>query len=179
MKKKSIYPKVIFLDRDGVINKEKNYLYKKKDFEFLEGVFEACLYFQKIGYKLIVITNQSGIARGYYQKEDFHKLTLWMLKQFDNQGIKILDVFYCPHGPNSACNCRKPKPGMLLKAGHNYSIDMNTSWMIGDREVDISAANAAGIENTILVKTGHRIDEDKTNAKYILKSLRDTLDIIK
>ncbi|MBT4731191.1 HAD-IIIA family hydrolase, partial [Candidatus Woesearchaeota archaeon] len=87
--------KTIFLDRDGVINKEKNYLYKKEDFEFIDGVFEACRYFQEMGYQLVVVTNQSGISRGYYQEEDFHKLTKWMLKQFENQGIKILDVFFC------------------------------------------------------------------------------------
>ena len=171
--------KAIFLDRDGVINKEKNYLYQKKDFEFIDGVFEACRYFQKIGYQLIVVTNQSGIARSYYQKEDFYKLTKWMLKQFENQGIKILDVFFCPHGPESTCNCRKPNPGMLLEAKEKHKIDMKNSWMIGDKEADVGAANAAGIENTILVKTGHDIDETNSNAKFILKSIKNTLDIIK
>ena len=171
--------KAVFLDRDGVINKEKNYLYQKKDFEFIDGVFEACRYFQKIGYQLIVVTNQSGIARSYYQKEDFYKLTKWMLKQFENQGIKILDVFFCPHGPDSTCNCRKPKPGMLLEAREKHKIDMKNSWMIGDKEADVGAANAAGIKNTILVKTGHDIDETNSNAKFILKSIKNTLDIIK
>lgn len=171
--------KAVFLDRDGVINKEKNYLYQKKDFEFIDGVFEACRYFQKIGYQLIVVTNQSGIARSYYQKEDFYKLTKWMLKQFENQGIKILDVFFCPHGPESTCNCRKPKPGMLLEAKEKHKIDMKNSWMIGDKEADVGAANAAGIKNTILVKTGHDIDETNSNAKFILKSIKNTLDIIK
>ena len=171
--------KAVFLDRDGVINKEKNYLYQKKDFEFIDGVFEACRYFQKIGYQLIVVTNQSGIARSYYQKEDFYKLTKWMLKQFENQGIKILDVFFCPHGPESTCNCRKPNPGMLLEAKEKHKIDMKNSWMIGDKEADVGAANAAGIKNTILVKTGHDIDETNSNAKFILKSIKNTLDIIK
>ena len=171
--------KAVFLDRDGVINKEKNYLYQKKDFEFIDGVFEACRYFQKIDYQLIVVTNQSGIARSYYQKEDFYKLTKWMLKQFENQGIKILDVFFCPHGPESTCNCRKPKPGMLLEAKEKHKIDMKNSWMIGDKEADVGAANAAGIKNTILVKTGHDIDETNSNAKFILKSIKNTLDIIK
>ena len=171
--------KAVFLDRDGVINKEKNYLYQKKDFEFIDGVFEACRYFQKIGYQLIVVTNQSGIARSYYQKEDFYKLTKWMLKQFENQGIKILDVFFCPHGPESTCNCRKPNPGMLLEAREKHKIDMKNSWMIGDKEADVGAANAAGIKNTILVKTGHDIDETNSNAKFILKSIKNTLDIIK
>ena len=171
--------KAIFLDRDGVINKEKNYLYKKEDFEFIDGVFEACRYFQEIGYQLVVVTNQSGISRGYYQEEDFHKITKWMLEQFESQNIKILDVFFCPHGPESTCNCRKPKPGMLLEAKEKHKIDMKNSWMIGDKEADVGAANAAGIKNTILVKTGHDIDETNSNAKFILKSIKNTLDIIK
>jgi D-glycero-D-manno-heptose 1,7-bisphosphate phosphatase len=171
--------KAIFLDRDGVINKEKNYLYKEKDFEFIDGVFKACRYFQEINYRLIIVTNQSGIARGYYQKEDFHKLTKWMLGQFANQGINILDVFFCPHGPESTCNCRKPKPGMLLEAKEKYKIDMKNSWMIGDKEADVGAANAAEIESTILVKTGHDIDEVNSNAKFILKSMQDTIGFIK
>ena len=171
-------PKAIFLDRDGVINKEKNYLYKKEDFEFIDGVFDACKYFQKLGYQLIVVTNQSGIARGYYQEEDFQKLTQWMLGQFTNQGLRILDVFFCPHGPESTCSCRKPKPGMLLEARGKYNIDMKNSWMIGDKEADVQAANAAGIENTILVKTGHNIDETNSDAKFILKSMQDTIEII-
>ncbi len=171
--------KAIFLDRDGVINKDKNYIFRKKDFEFIDGVFEACRYFQKIGYQLIVVTNQSGISRGYYQKEDFYNLTNWMLEKFKSQNIKILDVFFCPHGPKSTCNCRKPKPGMLLDAKEKHKIDMKNSWMIGDKEADISAANAAGIENTILVKTGHEIDEDNSNAKIILKSMQDTIEIIR
>ncbi len=170
--------KAIFLDRDGVINKEKNYLYKKEDFEFIDGVFDACKYFQKLGYQLIIITNQSGIARGYYQEEDFQKLTQWMLRKFTNQGLRILDVFFCPHGPGSTCSCRKPQPGMLLEAREKYNIDMKNSWMIGDKEADVGAANAAGIENTILVKTGHDIDEANSDAKFILKSMQDTIQII-
>jgi D-glycero-D-manno-heptose 1,7-bisphosphate phosphatase len=171
--------RAIFLDRDGVINKDKNYLYRKEDFEFIDGVFEACQYFQKLGYQLIVVTNQSGIARGYYQKQDFHKLNQWMIEQFSDEGIKILDVFFCPHGPESTCNCRKPKPGMLLEAKIKYNIDMGSSWIIGDKEADVSAANASGISNTILVKTGHDIDEANSRAEFILKSIKDSIGIIR
>ena len=170
--------KVVFLDRDGVINKEVGYLHKSEDFEFIDGVFTACKHFQAQGYKLIIVTNQSGIARGYYQKEDFHKLTQWMLVQFGNQGIDILDVFFCPHGPESSCTCRKPKPGMLLEARDKFNIDMKNSWMIGDKEADISAANAAGISSTILVKSGHQVDEVNSSAKFILKSIKDSIQII-
>jgi D-glycero-D-manno-heptose 1,7-bisphosphate phosphatase len=170
--------KVVFLDRDGVINKEVGYLYKSKDFKFIDGVFEACKYFQTLGYKLIVVTNQSGIARGYYQEKDFHILTKWMLEQFTDQGIDILDVFFCPHGPGSNCECRKPQPGMLLSAHDKFDIDMENSWMIGDKEADVGAANAAGVSGTILVQSGHDIDEASSKAKFIIKSIKDSTQII-
>ena len=164
--------KTIFLDRDGVINKEINYLHKIEDFEFIDGIFDACLHFQSLGYKIIIITNQSGISRGYYSEIDYQKVTQWMLGQFKNKNINILDIFHCPHGPDSTCNCRKPKPGMLLKAKTKHNTDMEKSWMIGDKERDIIAANSAGIYNTILVRSGHRIDEPNSNAKIILDSIQ-------
>ena len=108
--------KTIFLDRDGVINKEVKYLFRIADFEFIEGVFDACLYFHNLDYKIIIISNQSGIARGYYNENDYQRLTEWMLNQFNKKGISILDILYCPHGPESTCDCRKPKPGMLIEA---------------------------------------------------------------
>jgi D-glycero-D-manno-heptose 1,7-bisphosphate phosphatase len=170
--------KVIFLDRDGVINQEVKYLYKRKDFKFIDGIFEACKVFQLLGYKLIVVTNQSGVARGYYQEEDFHILTKWMLAQFDNRDIDILDVFFCPHGPKSTCKCRKPQPGMFLEARDKYDINMENSWIIGDKEVDITAANAAGVNNTILVRSGHIVNEMNTKAKFILESIKESVQII-
>jgi D-glycero-D-manno-heptose 1,7-bisphosphate phosphatase len=171
--------KVIFLDRDGVINKEEGYIHKPSSFKFIDGIFQACRYFQSNGFQIIIITNQSGISRGYYSENDFMILTDWMLKQFLINDIKILDVLHCPHGPKSNCNCRKPKPGMPLKAQSLYNIDMQYSWMIGDKEEDIKAASDAGINNTILVKSGHTIDEQNSNAKYILKSIYECIEIIK
>ena len=114
--------KTIFLDRDGVINKEVGYLHKIEDFIFIDGVFEACLSFKKLGYQIIIISNQSGIARGYFTLFDYEKLTKWMLNQFSKKNISILDVFFCPHGPKSKCSCRKPKPGMLVDARNKYNI---------------------------------------------------------
>jgi len=171
--------KAIFLDRDGVINKEVGYLHKIKDFQFIDSVFDACLHFQSLGFKLIIVTNQSGIGRGYYDESEFQLVNNWMLQQFNNQGIKILDVFFCPHGPESGCDCRKPKPGMLTQASKKHNINMEDSWMIGDKEADIQAANAAGIQNTILVKSGHAIDERNSKASFVLNSIEQAKTVIK
>ena len=164
--------RAIFLDRDGVINQEVEYLYKIKDFYFIDGIFDSCVYLQKLGYKIIIVTNQSGIARGYYSEEDYQNLTQWMLSKFKNNKISILDVLHCPHGPDSSCDCRKPKPGMLLEAKTLYNIDMKNSWLIGDKEIDIKAANISGINKTILVRSGHKINVDKTNAMIVLDSIK-------
>ncbi|WPE16255.1 D-glycero-beta-D-manno-heptose 1,7-bisphosphate 7-phosphatase [Candidatus Thioglobus autotrophicus] len=170
--------KVIFLDRDGVINKEVGYLHKIEDFEFINGVFDACLDFQSSNYKIIIVTNQSGIERGYYSEKDFHTVTDWMLNQFKDYGVRILDVFYCPHGPESSCDCRKPKPGMFNQANAKYHIDMGESWMIGDKEADIQAANSAGISNTVLVKSGHNIDEKNSKAKFVFDSIKQVSTVL-
>ena len=170
--------KTIFLDRDGVINKEVNYLHKIKDFEFIDGVFDACIYFQSLGYEIIIITNQAGIAREIFNEEDYQALTSWMLKQFHLNSIKILDIFYCPHGPNSSCECRKPKPGMFLEANKIHQINFGESWMIGDKETDIQAAHKAGIEKTILVKSGHPIDKNNSKAMFIIDSIKEAIKII-
>jgi len=171
--------KTIFLDRDGVINKEVRYLFRIADFEFIDGVFDACLYFQSLNYKIIIISNQSGIARGFYNENDFHILSDWMVNQFNKKGISILDILYCPHGPESKCNCRKPKPGMLFEAKSKYNISMSESWMIGDKETDVEAANLAGITNTILVRSGHLIDEYESNSKFTLDSIKESKKVIK
>ena len=144
--------KALFLDRDGVINIEKNYLYKKEDFEFVDGIFELCRYFQDKGYLIFVVTNQSGIARGYYTKEDFLALTEWMEEAFKKQGITITKTYYCPHHPEitGECTCRKPLPGMLLQAAKEFDIDLQNSILVGDKQSDIEAAHNAKIQKAYL-----------------------------
>ena len=156
--------KALFLDRDGVINKEKNYLYKIEDFEFVDGVFETCRYFQEKGYLIIIVTNQAGIARGKYTEQDYQILTDWMLAEFEKQGITISKAYHCPHHPEftGECGCRKPKPGMLIQAKKEFDIDMPNSLMVGDKNSDIEAAINSGIQNKYLVLTGHKILENKS-----------------
>jgi len=171
--------KTIFLDRDGVINKDTNYLYKIEDFQFVDGVFEACNHFQKLGFKIIIITNQSGITRGYFTENDYQNLTVWMLEKLKIKEIEILDIFHCPHTSESNCECRKPKPGMFIAAKNKHDINMKESWIIGDSERDITAASSAGITNTILVRSGHKIDEENSKARYFLNSIKDTINLVK
>ena len=171
--------KTIFLDRDGVINKEVNYLHKIEDFEFIDEVFETCFYLKNLGFEIIVVTNQSGISRGYYSENDFHVINNWMISQFKENNINILDVFFCPHSNESNCECRKPKPGMLLSAKNKHNINMRESWMIGDSERDITAASLAGIKNTILVRSGHKIDEKNSQAKFYLNSIQEIRNLVK
>ncbi|MCX2683687.1 HAD family hydrolase [Campylobacter sp. MIT 21-1685] len=142
--------KAVFLDRDGVINIDKHYVYKIQDFEFCEGIFELCRFFQEKAYLLFVITNQSGIERGYYTEEDFKKLSTFMLKEFEKQGVKITKIYHCPHLHN--CECRKPKPAMLLKANKEFNLDLSTSIFIGDSLTDMQAGVNAGVGNLVLIK---------------------------
>ncbi|MBD1394638.1 D-glycero-beta-D-manno-heptose 1,7-bisphosphate 7-phosphatase [Mucilaginibacter glaciei] len=146
--------KALFLDRDGVINIDKNYVYKISDFEFVDGIFDLCRKFQNDGYLIIVITNQAGIARGYYTTNDFKKLTAWMTEQFKVEGVMIDNVYFCPHHPdfNIGCDCRKPNPGMILDAVRDFDIDLSLSLLIGDKQSDLDAGSNAGIKKLILTK---------------------------
>jgi len=165
--------KVIFLDRDGVVNKEIGYLHKIKDFKFIDGVIDALIRIQNKGFKIIIITNQSGIGRGLYTIEDFHELNNWMINYLKSKKINILEVFFCPHLPEDNCKCRKPKPGLFKDAIRKFNINVNSSYSIGDKETDIIAAKSAGIKTTILVRSGHKIDENNSKADHIFNSLSD------
>ena len=171
--------KVIFLDRDGVINKDTSYVYKIEDFKFIDGVFKACLHFKKLGFEIIVLTNQSGIARGYFREEDFNKLNTYMKEEFLKNNIKILDVFHCPHKPEDKCNCRKPESGMIEQALGLYNIDLNNSWMIGDKISDIQLAINSNIKNSILINSLYIEKDEKSLSNFVVNSLEETINIIK
>ncbi len=174
--------KALLLDRDGTICQEINYLDKIQDFEFIEGVIDTCRCFQDAGYLLIVVTNQAGIARGYYTETDFHLLNNWMVGQFKNAGVNLTKVYYSPYHPVHGIGpykrdsfCRKPKPGMIFQAQKEFNLDLSASILVGDKETDIEAGIAAGVGTNILVRSGHPIDEEQTKAQFIVNSLSDTL----
>ncbi len=163
--------KALFLDRDGVVNVEKNYLHKIEEFELVEGIVEVCRAYQENGYLIIIVTNQSGISRGYYSEEDFAQLSQWMVKHFKTLGITITHIYHCPHHESidGVCECRKPEPGMFLEAKKEYDLDMPHSVMIGDNERDIEAAQRAGVGMNILLST----DVSQSKANRVISSLKE------
>lgn len=165
--------KALFLDRDGVVNVEKNYLHKIEDFELIDGIIEVCRAYQEQDYLIIIVTNQSGISRGYYTQDDFARLSEWMVEHFKRLGITITHIYHCPHHESidGVCECRKPEPGMFLEAQKKYEIDMKNSVMIGDNERDIEASLRAGVGINILLSK----DTTKSHANRIITSLRELL----
>jgi D-glycero-D-manno-heptose 1,7-bisphosphate phosphatase len=150
--------RAIFLDRDGTINVEKGYLYRHEDWEWIPGAVDAIRRLNELGYLVIVVTNQAGVARGFYGDEEVLSLHDKVHAELFRAGARIDDFFYCPHHPEYggrvSCQCRKPKPGMLLRAAERHRIDPRRSYLIGDRESDMEAAQAAGVR-PLLVATGY------------------------
>ena len=157
--------KVAFLDRDGVINREINYLHKIKDFNYTSHCIEGLKKLQGLGYELIIVTNQAGLAKGIFSEKDFDILSKWLLQDLANNGVKVRDYIFCPHHPEGIvekysinCNCRKPKPGMLVSAKVKYNIDMGNSILIGDKVTDIAAGKSANVGHLYLVDSGHDLN---------------------
>jgi D-glycero-D-manno-heptose 1,7-bisphosphate phosphatase len=152
-----------FLDRDGVINLDRGYVYRREDFEFVPGALEGARRLHAMGFLLVVASNQSGIGRGFYGEADFEALTAWMRNEFQAAGAPLGGVYHCPHHPTEAigayrraCDCRKPAPGMLIAAAKDLGIDLPTSVMFGDKASDLEAARAAGVPLRILLGTDAR-----------------------
>ncbi|WP_022942514.1 D-glycero-beta-D-manno-heptose 1,7-bisphosphate 7-phosphatase [Psychromonas hadalis] len=178
--------RAIFLDRDGVINVDKGYVSVVDDFEFIDGVIEALQALKEKGYLLVVITNQSGIARGYFSEEQFHTLTEWMDWSLANRGVDLDGIYYCPHHAEHGigeykvdCDCRKPKAGMLNEAIEALGIDVTQSILVGDKVSDIQAGIAAGIKTNYLVRTGKEITEQGENlATAIYDDLAEVVGVV-
>jgi D-glycero-D-manno-heptose 1,7-bisphosphate phosphatase len=144
--------KAVFLDRDGVLNREMgDYVCRLEDFHVLDN-FEALKELQNRGYMLLVATNQGGLAKGWYDENELNKMHTHLKKVYQEHGVEITDFFYCPHHPNFTgdCDCRKPKPGLLLQGIAKYNIDPLKSYFIGDRERDVEAGTAAGVKGILI-----------------------------
>lgn len=144
----------VLLDRDGVINYDsKDFIKSPEEWRPIEGSLEAIVLLNKQGYDVVVITNQSGLARGLFDEEMLTKIHDKMHRMLADKGGEIAKIYYCPHGPDSLCNCRKPKPGLLEQFALEKNVDLNGVYFIGDSLRDVQAAQAVGA-NPILVKTG-------------------------
>ena len=175
--------RAVFLDRDGVINEDIDYVGTWDRFKFLEGSIEGIKLLNYLGYRIIIVTNQSGIGRGYYSVEDFRKLTTQMLDELSRKGANIDAVFACPHYysvEKKSCDCRKPKPGMISMAIKKYNLSTKLSYLVGDKISDIESANAAGIYQTALISKA-LIDKkkDKPKEKWQVTSLIEFALILK
>lgn len=152
--------RAFFLDRDGVINVDRGYVWRIGEFEFLPGIFSLCRTAQDVGLVPIVVTNQAGIGRGYYSEHEFQMLTEWMLTEFCARGIRIGHVYHCPYHPEAGLGeyrresfDRKPNPGMILRAKEDFGLDLPRSVLVGDKDSDVAAGRAAGVGFNI--KLGH------------------------
>lgn len=168
MSLETIFYKALFLDRDGVINVDHGYVNKIQDFTFNDNIFELLHLFIQNNYKLFIVTNQSGIGRGYYSLDDFNILTKWMLEEFKKRDIIIEEVKFCKHSPETHCNCRKPSSGMLDEILMDYNIDLKTSIMIGDKQSDIDLAHNTKIGQTIAIG-----DRKINNSNYHFRTISE------
>ena len=175
--------KALFLDRDGVINFDKGYVYRIEDFIFKKDIFKIIRLAKSKNYKVIIITNQSGIARGYFSEEDYNNLMSWVLNEFIKKECHIDDTYFCPFYKNGKIKkykkdsiYRKPNPGMILDAAKKYKLDFNKSVLIGDRLSDIYAGNTAGIKTNLLLNENNKqynLDDKKIRYTEISK-LKDS-----
>lgn len=172
-----------FLDRDGVLNRDYAYVHRREEFEWVPGALEGARRLAEAGFALVVVTNQSGIGRGYYTEADFLALTEWMKGEMARAGAPLAGVYFCPHHPEKAlpayridCNCRKPKPGMLLRAADELSLDLPRSILFGDKPSDCTAGRLAGCpERVILGADGREPPAEAPDATRSAASLLDAV----
>jgi D-glycero-D-manno-heptose 1,7-bisphosphate phosphatase len=153
-----------FIDRDGVLNEDRAYVHRIEDFHFIPGAIEALRRLQQAGFLLVLVTNQSGIARGLFTEADYQQLDRHIRERLLQSGVSLDSVQYCPHLPDAAveqyrrdCECRKPRPGMILTAATELDIDLPRSFFVGDRKSDIEAGRAAGVGRCFLVRSGQSL----------------------
>jgi len=169
----------LFLDRDGVININHGYVHKRENFEFIDGIFDLARAAHERGMRIVVVTNQAGIGRGYYGVPEFLALTAWMEARFAEAGGPIAATYFCPHHPEAAidalrrdCDCRKPQPGMLLQAQRDLGIDLPNSMLVGDAPTDIVAAKRAGVGTTVRFGEAHPVEDEDEEAQPTIRFAR-------
>jgi len=177
--------KVLFVDRDGVINKDSSaYIKSWAEFEFLPRSLEAIRRLTENGFDVVLITNQSVINRNFVSKNNLESIHTRMKKVINQNGGEVKDIFYCPHIPEDQCDCRKPLPGLILQARETYQIDVGKTMMVGDSAKDIECAKNAGCGGSILVQTGNGITAEKILAEkgispsFIVKDLYEAASIL-
>jgi D,D-heptose 1,7-bisphosphate phosphatase len=164
--------KAVFIDRDGTINEDGPYLSDPGRFKMYPGVGEGVKRLKDAGFKIIVVTNQSGIARGYFTEEDLTAVHDRMKEEFARFGVTLDGIYYCPHHPNEGCSCRKPEPGLFEKAIREHNIDPGRSYTIGDKELDVAAGNRAGT-TTILINSAQTKTPEVSWAADTFESVAD------
>lgn len=174
--------KIVFLDRDGVINRDSpNYIKHRSEFEFLPGSLDALKLLKEKGFSVIVITNQSAINRKIIPLSELEAIHALMKETVQSRGGEIRDIFFCPHSPEEACDCRKPKPGLIYQARDKYDIDLSDACMIGDSAKDVECAGNAGCGLAVLVRTGNGnaaekiLAEKKIRPDYIAENLYEAV----
>jgi D-glycero-D-manno-heptose 1,7-bisphosphate phosphatase len=173
--------KAAFIDRDGVINEERDYVHRIEDFHLLPGVVDGLRLLQDAGFQIVVVTNQAGIARGLYGEAEFEALTKYMVALLADAGVAVAAVYHCPHHPAAGldayrrdCDCRKPRPGMLLAAAADLGLALDQSVLVGDKRSDIEAGRAAGVPRCVLVTSGHALsDAERAAADSVQPGLLD------
>jgi D-glycero-D-manno-heptose 1,7-bisphosphate phosphatase len=174
----------VFLDRDGTLNKEVNYLHKIENFEWVPGAPQAVKRLNELGGPVLVVTNQSGVARGYYTEEDVDRLHAWMNEALAEIGATVDAFYYCPYHPDGAVeeyrgrsHCRKPNAGMFEEAMAEWDVDPARSFVVGDKNTDLLPGNELGM-TTFLVRTGHGETEDETVADHVVADVGAAADLI-
>jgi D-glycero-D-manno-heptose 1,7-bisphosphate phosphatase len=178
--------RAVFLDRDGTINVDKGYVHRIADFEFLPGAVDALALLARAGIDIIVVSNQSGIARGLFSETDLAAVNAHMTAELLRHGVKLAGIYVCPHHPQGSvpryrlvCACRKPRPGLLIAAMRARGLEAREAVMIGDKNSDVDAGRAAGLSATYLVETGRAASDDHiARAKYVVPDLRSAVDHI-
>ena len=174
----------VFVDRDGTICFDKHYLSDPSGLELIPTVAEGMKKLNDAGISVVVVTNQSGIARGYFTEDRLKDIHEHMKMTLEAKGARILDIFHCPHMPNSGCACRKPAPGLLYQASEKHGIDLTESFVIGDRMMDIEMAHAEGATGILAPEPGDQynvakeIRESKDRPDFIAKSFLEAVDWI-